>query len=405
MIACRLCFRFARASNRLFVRERAAGIAVVCDALLRVAVEHAVGLAESGHDATLVYTHRPAARLGDFGNNESERDACIERALQAGVRVIGVPVWSTRRAISDVISLWRALRRQRLSALIVHSHYDPRFALLGFAWPTLVVIHDPQPHSGDEASARAVPVRAVTCLVEATARCIMLHSDRLVPQLRAGLRSHPRIVVPHGCVPASNPVPVPDIPRCVMVGRMYYYKGADVGVAAFEQIACTRPDCRMTIAGAGPVATELAGRPEIPNLTIRDGYIEEVTLDTILRSATLVLLPYRDATQSGVGLKAIALGIPCVVSNVGALPDLVPENLRGLVVAPGSSSELARAVLTYLDHDGQLRRQILDLAKQFSWSHVAQMITEGLRDQGMLGSDFPRGRPAHPQRDVSSDFR
>jgi glycosyltransferase involved in cell wall biosynthesis len=361
-------------------------VAVVCDAFLRVAVEQVVGFVECGQAAALVYTLRPAGRLGEFGENESERDACLARARGAGVDLIEVPVWSSARAIQDSIALVSRLRRKQVSVLVVHSHYDPRFALLGLLWRTLIVIHDPRPHSGDVASDHSQMARTVTRLAEAIAACVMLHSERLTPQLRTGLRRHPLMIIPHGCVPASNPLPRPRVPRCTVIGRMYYYKGVDIAAAAFRDIVRARPDCHMTIAGDGPEIGKLEAYRATRNFTVLDGYIRESEVLGILRDSTLVLLPYRDATQSGVGLKAIALGIPCVVSNVGALPDLVPAKLSGLVVAPEATQELASAVLAFIDHDDSVRRDVLDLATAYSWTRVAEAMLQGLREHRLLVS-------------------
>jgi glycosyltransferase involved in cell wall biosynthesis len=385
--AGRVGLMFGRTMRRVLDREAGGGVGVVCDAFLRVAVEHAIGLRGLGYRVCLMCTHRPPDRLGEFGGNEREREIVIARAVQVGVDVVEIPVWEPEHALRDLALLWRTVREHRVGVLITHSHYDPRFLLLGLTRRNLLVIHDPQPHSGDEASAHAAGARAITRIAESSASCVMLHSALLVDQLRVGLRGHPRLIAPHGCTPADHPVLPPPQPHCLMVGRMYSYKGADIGVAAFKVVERERSDCQMTVAGEGPIATALAQRPHSRNLTVKDGYVAEESLERLIRSASLVLLPYRDATQSGVGLKAIAMGIPCVVSAAGALPDLVPEGHRAMVVAPGSVDELAEAILRHLDHGVDLREAVLGRARESAWPRVAEAIVRGLREHGLWRDD------------------
>ena len=55
-------------------------------------------------------------------------------------------------------------------------------------------------------------------------------------------------------------------------------------------------------------------------------------------------------------LEAMAQGVPCVVSDVGGLPELVADGETGLVVPPRDPAALARALETLL-RDGALRRR------------------------------------------------
>ena len=104
----------------------------------------------------------------------------------------------------------------------------------------------------------------------------------------------------------------------------------------------------------------------------------------LIDSARLVLLPYRDATQSGVGLQAIARGVPCIVSEVGGLPDLVPPG-RDWVVPARDPASLAASILEALDHDEDERRELLAFAcEHFAWPAVAAQLLGELRRLGIL---------------------
>jgi glycosyltransferase involved in cell wall biosynthesis len=110
---------------------------------------------------------------------------------------------------------------------------------------------------------------------------------------------------------------------------------------------------------------------------VRNEYIPESELDSLLRDARLVLLPYKDATQSGVGLHAVERGVPCVVSSAGGLPELVEDVRASLVVAPEDPQGLADSIVANIDHDEGLRQAVYDYAAQhFAWPVVAQRLRD-----------------------------
>jgi glycosyltransferase involved in cell wall biosynthesis len=62
--------------------------------------------------------------------------------------------------------------------------------------------------------------------------------------------------------------------------------------------------------------------------------------------------------QEGFGLVAVEAmrsGVPVVASRIGALPEIVADDVTGMLVAPGSVSEL-RAAIRRLDGDPALRQ-------------------------------------------------
>ena len=68
-------------------------------------------------------------------------------------------------------------------------------------------------------------------------------------------------------------------------------------------------------------------------------FVPDSEIPAIMRRADLVVLPYRDAEQSGVLATALAFGKPIVASAVGGFPEVAPA-IR--LVPPGDEKELAR---------------------------------------------------------------
>jgi glycosyltransferase involved in cell wall biosynthesis len=100
-------------------------------------------------------------------------------------------------------------------------------------------------------------------------------------------------------------------------------------------------------------------------------------VDGLLAQASLVVLPYTQASQSGVGLLAVGAGVPVVVSNLGALPELVHDPT--LIATAGDPADLAQAVVHHIDHGPEFRAGVLEHARaSFSWSHVADSYRRAL---------------------------
>ena len=135
-----------------------------------------------------------------------------------------------------------------------------------------------------------------------------------------------------------------------------------------------RPEVKLVVAGSGPAARLV---PADPRISLRATYISEDEVGTLLSAASLVVLPYTQASQSGVGLLAIGHGVPVVVSDLGALPDLAYD--PSFVCEHGNPRALAQ------DDQRHVRRRSLDVRhaglvtharSHFSWEHVAKLSTD-----------------------------
>ena len=73
-------------------------------------------------------------------------------------------------------------------------------------------------------------------------------------------------------------------------------------------------------------------------LILKTDFIPDSEVRFYLSAADFVIQPYRNATQSGVTPLAYHFEKPMLVTNVGGLPDLVPEGKVGLVCEPDPKS-------------------------------------------------------------------
>ena len=75
-----------------------------------------------------------------------------------------------------------------------------------------------------------------------------------------------------------------------------------------------------------------------------------------MRRCGLLVLPYIDATQSGLIAAAYYFHKPVIVTRTGALPEYVQEGRTGYVVEPGQPTALSRRLDESLADPDQLER-------------------------------------------------
>jgi glycosyltransferase involved in cell wall biosynthesis len=317
-------------------------VLLACDFFLRYTSMLAGGLSRAGASAALLGRDHD----GEFGGRPGAAAEFVAAATGPAVvrHTIAGRVRSPR-ALGGLLRARRALRR--FDADVVHLQEsignDVRLIYASGARPRrfALTVHDPVRHPGEAASRSSVISNYG--LVRA-AGLIFVHGAALRDELIEIARPRaPIVVVPHGVDPlASEPVALPERPSVLFFGRLGYYKGVDVLLDAMASVWAERPEVELTIAGAG----ELADHPALADrrVTVRVEHVPDAELPGLFAAATCVALPYRQASQSGVGALAKRYGRGLVVSAVGGLPELVADG-SGLIVPAEDPPALAQALL------------------------------------------------------------
>ena len=93
--------------------------------------------------------------------------------------------------------------------------------------------------------------------------------------------------------------------------------------------------------------------------------------------AQMVALPYKSATQSGVTQVAYAFGVPMIVTRVGGLAEIVPDDVVGLL-AEVSAEGVAAAIEKAWQGDNlaRYRKGVEEQKYRFSWDATADTIEQ-----------------------------
>lgn len=347
-------------------------VLVACDWFLKYSAGYALGLREQGADvALLCRTHAL-----EFGGGAEERDVILERLRRAGIEIFLLPGRiSSVSALPHAAGLRRAIRRWDPEIVHVQENHDPRILLLARGFPLVYTVHDPVPHPGAPIIG-GVGAAVLKAWLRRADR-VIVHGDRLRRLLPSWLPPARVAVINHGTWVRSTPLPPLEERAVLLFGRLERYKGVQVLCEAMETVWRSRPEVKLMVCGEGPAAAAL---PDDPRIEATIGYLPEKALDGMFARASLVVLPYLEGSQSGVGAQAVGNGVPVIVSDVGALPTLALD--RSFVVRPADPQDLAAAIVRHLDDGLEVRRRTLRFAeRELLWTVLARRgldLYEGL---------------------------
>jgi len=111
-------------------------------------------------------------------------------------------------------------------------------------------------------------------------------------------------------------------------------------------------------------------------VTVVDRYVPNEEIGLYFGAANVVVLPYLETSQSAVLELAFDMGVPVIASDVGGLRESVRDGIDGLLVRPGDSDSLARAILRYF-MDGlelKMRYHVLERQKIDYWENILNEI-------------------------------
>ncbi len=166
-----------------------------------------------------------------------------------------------------------------------------------------------------------------------------------------------------------------DNQQVLFLGRLSKYKGLARLCDAWKIISAEFPNANLVIAGDGDI--ELANKLTRNLLNCRKilKYLSDSEIATLLSNSAVVVLPYDEASQSGILVKAFEYGIPYVATPVGALPEQHSILKGGLITEDMEATSFAKAVkLVLVKGAEEFRFSVDDLSYRNQISHLHKML-------------------------------
>jgi len=292
------------------------------------------------HRAASLTTRLSRGRLPSF-----EESASIARSARQLERREGTALFE----IEEHKGLGQWLLRTPLSAPVIVRTHGPHFLVApANRWPWEEAADRAERDSAERAFALTVPSHD-------TLRRVREHWQLELPHARVIPNSTPELPESlHWRGDSQGPI--------LFVGRCDRLKGMDLVVRAFGKLAARFPERELWLVGpefelhaderSYASLAEFLEAVLPPEVRARVKYLGPKTRDDVQalrREAACVLVASRFETFCLAAVEAMMAGCPLVVPNASALPELVEDNVTGLLFRSEDADDLARAITRLLD--------------------------------------------------------
>ncbi|MXP06576.1 glycosyltransferase family 4 protein [Apibacter sp. B3706] len=182
------------------------------------------------------------------------------------------------------------------------------------------------------------------------------------------------IIVPHGLIETISLVDSPSkINRgknILFIGRISPYKGVELLAEVIEDIRDKIDKCII----AGKSIYDLKIK-DTDKLKIQDKYLSDVEIGGLLNWADILVLPYLEATQSGVITLGISSELPMVCTNVGGFNEQLDQD-ECIWVEPNKDS-LKKGLVHLIENQSQRDYLIKKMHKKklsLKWDTISLQI-------------------------------
>lgn len=253
-------------------------------------------------------------------------------------------------------------------------------------YPLVTTIHDPKPHLGDE---KLLLKKISLYYARKYSDQIIVHGEKLKEQMIKEYnipneKVHAISIGEHEVAPFKK-YERKDIKEdgnsVLFFGRIWKYKGLEYLIKAEPMITKEVLNAKIIIAGTGENFKKYEKMMiNKDNFIVHNHRINYKEGAELLQRCSLVALPYIDASQSGVIPTAYGFKKPVVITDVGAMPEIVDDGVTGFIVPPKDPEALADAIIKLLK-DEKLRKEMGEnaykkLKNHLSWDNITEKTIE-----------------------------
>lgn len=294
------------------------------------------------------------------------------------------------RNIFAMGNMMRIIRQINPDVLHVQETNDPWYdltLLINRMPPLVTTIHDVFRHPGDRQSVFGSEYTRRVAFYRS--QQIIVHTESLKQALTQYFKipQHKVNVLAHGELGslyqrrAKGKVIQREPYTLLFFGRIWPYKGLDYLLQAMPLIAAKIPEVKLIIAGRGENLQQYFPNGYDKNhIEIINDFIPEEDVAGLFQRSTASVLPYIEASQSGVAALSYGMGTPIVASDVGGLTEIIKPEKDGILVPPRDVEALANAIIMLLSNlTLQQRMQTAALARcqqDLNWSKIAAQTVD-----------------------------
>jgi glycosyltransferase involved in cell wall biosynthesis len=317
-------------------------------------------------------------------------------ALDPKIQVVSFskPRMRDPRNFAAMVEMIQIIRDLQPDLLHVQETNDPWYdgtLMINKMPPLVTTVHDVFRHPGDKQSVFGADYTRRVAFYRS--QQIIVHANHLRTAMIENFRvpTQKLTTIPHGELGslyqrlAKNQEPVAREPYTLLfTGRIWPYKGLKYLIAAMPLVAASIPAVKLIIAGSGENINQyLSEDYDRDRYEILNRFIGADEMVQLFQRSALSILPYVEASQSGVAALACGMGTPMIASDVGGLSELIKHEQDGLLVPPADTQKLADAIIRLLKDQPlqqQMRQSLSARCHQdLNWSNIANQTLEVYR--------------------------
>lgn len=177
-------------------------------------------------------------------------------------------------------------------------------------------------------------------------------------------------------------------PTILFVGAKFARKGGDVLVRAFKGVRRQIPEARLILIGPRDLHIDEPGVVNLGYLR-KDDPGEKSRLAEAFAEADVFCLPTRFEPFGVAFLEAMYCGLPCIGTNVWAVPEMIEDGVTGYTCPPDDAAAL-EARLVQLLNDRALAQRMGNAGRRkaathFTWPHAVSKMVRVMES----GSAYP----------------
>ena len=135
-----------------------------------------------------------------------------------------------------------------------------------------------------------------------------------------------------------------------VIGTFHKNKGQDIAIKAINEIHNSK-NVHLLLTGAGPEEKNLHTLSKLLPLAGRIHLLpHQAELGNIYKASDVILVPSHKEALSLVTLEALLHETPVIASHTGGIPEIITNKEEGILVEPGNSKALAKAITDCIDN-------------------------------------------------------
>ncbi len=147
------------------------------------------------------------------------------------------------------------------------------------------------------------------------------------------------------------------VPKILFSGRLVALKGVHTLIKSMKEVL-KKQDAMFLFAGPGDIPRWTKQLKDIPKKNYRFlGYVPYEKINRLYQEVDIFALPSYTESFPLTILEAMASKLPVISTTVGGIPEMIDNNIDGMLITPGSPAQLTSNILRLIE-DKNLRKDI-----------------------------------------------